>query len=434
MKYIAKLIIIVGLLPFNTIAFEFGIGTHFGQGKGNSVQLFEWAASSEATSFRDEIYWGQVESSPGILAMNGNALKTYAFVQAASKKGLKPLVILGYGNKYYDNGTQPFTDAGRAAYANYVSWTVSQLKGYVPYYEVWNEWNIGSGTKPKSRSGDPADYVLLAQTAYKAIKQTDKNAQVIVGALGDDLNGFPWFKQALKQGVLKYADGVSVHLYNHCDGVKKAGAAEAVQRLNELQSIIHAANNGKALPIYVTEVGWPTNTGKCGIPENVAAEQSLRFLLDSISTVKDLAGIWWYEFLDGGYDPGERENRFGLLRTNYLEKPAGCRIRSIQPFLKNASVEKVITKADVKMVVFRNASGKRLLGVWRGYGVSDEPKKISMTGSFTGIDRFDVDCEDRSAPNVSSYTKNQFALEVNTYPKVFWLDTQTTINDFEILN
>jgi hypothetical protein len=66
-------------------------------------------------------------------------------------------------------------------------------------------------------------------------------------------------------------------------------------------------------------VGWPTNIGECAIPESVSSEQTLRFLLDSIN-ITDLAGIWFYEFLDSGSDPTNREHRFGLLRKNYKQR------------------------------------------------------------------------------------------------------------------
>jgi polysaccharide biosynthesis protein PslG len=42
-----------------------------------------------------------------------------------------------------------------------------------------------------------------------------------------------------------------------------------------------------------------------------------------------VAGVWFYELQDGGDDPANREHRFGLLRRDGSEKPAGCALREL---------------------------------------------------------------------------------------------------------
>jgi len=234
-----------------------GYGTHFAQGKIEYRQFTQHRTWSGVNSHRDEVYWGHSETSPGKFTPNENSRASiYAFKNEALQ-GLKPLVILSYGNKLYDNGTQPHTNEGRLAFSRYSQWIAKELSPFgVQHFEIWNEWNIGSGTKPRVRRGDARQYVKLVEKTYNAIKEVNSTATVIVGALGDDLPDWPWLRQAIEFGLLKHSDGLSVHLYNHSAKESRAGAPELIQRLYTLDAILKR-NGYKDYPIYVTEVGWP---------------------------------------------------------------------------------------------------------------------------------------------------------------------------------
>jgi beta-glucosidase/6-phospho-beta-glucosidase/beta-galactosidase len=52
---------------------------------------------------------------------------------------------LDYGNKFYNDGGYPSTDKEILAFSRYASWTAQRFKGNVKYYEIWNEWTIGTG-------------------------------------------------------------------------------------------------------------------------------------------------------------------------------------------------------------------------------------------------------------------------------------------------
>ena len=67
--------------------------------------------------------------------------------------------------------------------------------------------------------------------------------------------------------MLKYADGISIHLYNFCMTPAKRTAAEIIERLDAFHRLVAQASGNPNFPIYVTETGWPTATAKCGVSE-----------------------------------------------------------------------------------------------------------------------------------------------------------------------
>jgi hypothetical protein len=121
-------------------------------------------------------------------------------------------------------------------------------------------------------NGSPENYVKLTSVTYDAIKKENPAANVIVGAISDDLEEWSWLKEAIKAGLLKKANGASVHLYNHSMPKSQAGASEIINRLRALQTLLRAKNGGLPIPLYVTETGWPTDWGLTGVSKRVAAE------------------------------------------------------------------------------------------------------------------------------------------------------------------
>jgi polysaccharide biosynthesis protein PslG len=411
----------------NALAFEFGVGTHFGQGKGNSSVAFKWMSDAGMTSFRDEIYWKNMEFKPGKIAPNAKALLAIKAFTDANQHAFNPFLILSYGNPIYDKGSQPTSEQGRQGFAAYAKWLAGRLKGKVEYFEVWNEWNLGSGTVPKKlNNGNPVDYVKLAGISYDAIKKENPAAKVIVGAIGGDRENWPWLQDAIKAGLLKKADGVSVHLYNHSLPNNQAGAAEVVQRLRTLQTLLRKSNGGVAVPIFVTETGWPTHWGLKGVSEQIAAEQTARLLLEAQS-LEDLAGIWWYELADGGKNPFEPEHRFGLLTTYLKEKPAGCRLRSLIPFIKQSSLNQNISHGNARALLFKGKTEHALLAVWAGIGYFGAVNYLEIQGTFNNAKAFDKDCGDRVTTGFKGATPTTIKIEASSYPTLIWVRSDSKL-------
>lgn len=412
-------------------AFDLGVGTHFGQNRGDETRLLRWLEASGFTSFRDEIYWSQVEAKPGQFALSAAAERSFRAFEKAGHAGLSPLVVLGYGNRHYDGASQPASNEAIEAFAAYAEWVVSSLRDRVYLFEVWNEWNIGAGRRPAHRYGSPSSYVNLLRATFTRVRKANSSAKIIAGGVGDDFPDWKWVREVVKAGILSYADGVSVHIYNHSMRPADVGAGEVVMRLQRLQSLLREANEGKPVPIYLTETGWPAHRGQYGLPDSVVSEHAARLLLE-IKTVPDVAGVWWYEFLDSGDDESSREHRFGLFSKAYQEKPSGCRLRSLGPIAKTAAPVAYFGHANAIARIFQIEDGRRMVGVWRARGVAGEPDKVVLKGRFAETSLYADSCGDRTSDaSFADQTTEAIQLEVGDFPILFWLGESDSIYSIE---
>jgi polysaccharide biosynthesis protein PslG len=243
-----------------------------------SVQLmtFGWPAVSLGTLGKPVgSSWATVEHSPGSYTWTGvdNA------VQAALSHGLTSIIYTIYGvPTFYASDTSscgqlgcpgPPNDLG--AFTSFVTALATRYKGEITYYELWNE-----GNRPQNWTGTAAQFVMLGQAAYNAIKAVDPNAKVLTPS-PDAGSSFASFVQGyLQAGGTTYADGVSFHGYRCQDGVPSAGvtclqgtscdnnaldcAGEPLeQQIANIRSAA-AAGNASSKPIYDTEGGWGQNS------------------------------------------------------------------------------------------------------------------------------------------------------------------------------
>lgn len=315
--------ILLGAAPLMSSAEPLAIGvqTHFAfDSPGTDVNAFRsWMQRAGFASSRDEMFWGHVEDRTGALELRRGAQRTQQ-VWASMPRPFAGLLILDYGHPTYDSGGQPKSDSARSAFARYAGFVASQSRPHVRWVEVWNEWNM-----PGPPEGEAKEYVDLVRATYRKLKAEHPGIVVLTGSSGEDFPDWRWMRQAISHGLLAHTDGVAVHLYNHCARADLVGSDDLAARLDALHRIVSAAGYPQ-MPLFVTEVGWPTHRGHCGITETAAAAHSLRFLLEA-SVRPWIAGVWFYEMQDGGDDPHNREHRFGLLRRDGTEKPAGCALR-----------------------------------------------------------------------------------------------------------
>lgn len=317
----------IGALPI-----EVGFGTHMGQGRAEGRAVAEAIVSLGSPLIRDEISWGNLEATKGAFAVAERVSSIDAFL-TASDSGLRAALVLDYGNKNYDGGGRPLSPQARAGFVRYSVEIARRYRDRVSYLEVWNEWNHSTGMRDGS-VGTASDYMTLAREVVPAIRSTGSKARILLGSLADDFPDWAFARSLAKQGVLSLADGFSVHLYNHSMG-SKATPEEMLGRLERLQQILRAENNGADFPIYVTEMGWPTHNGKGGTSPATAGANIGRFLLEA-TRYPWLKGVWVYELFDGGRDRGEREQNFGLLDFDGQPKAGTCNVSATISLLDGA--------------------------------------------------------------------------------------------------
>ena len=320
-----------------------GVGVHFGIGGDYNYVAGKAAAAIKelgVDSFRDDLPWSSFDQ-PGLPAGEHGPRKLFDFLKLAAAR---PLIILGYPNPAKPGGNPPITDPGRSGFADFAARAAAATKSFDPIYEVWNEWNMNAKAVSSPQEwlvgpGEASDpraaqyYAALARAAIPAIEKSEPGSPILSGAVGMDKDWL-WTKAIVEKGALQGATGLSVHLYNQCEPeTDKRTATEMIDRLIALQADLSRGKPGGEVPIYVTEVGWPTALRVCVISKQAAADNIAQLLLWSAATPW-LKGTWIYQLKDQGQDANEMEHTFGLYDYDYHPKPAACAMKKAMEIIK----------------------------------------------------------------------------------------------------
>jgi hypothetical protein len=218
---------------------------------------------------------------------------------------------------------------------------VDEFRDDIDHWEIWNEQDIGYD--PEGPGGDtymsPQDYAYLlggdptadanthpwaAQGIYGAIKDADPSAVVLLGGLSNawkaaDGRGAGNYLAELYESLslLGYGSGswpfdvVAVHPYygrNPNPTVYLFGGGDYILRAN-IWSVMDAHDDGSKR-IWITEIGWNTNTTQwvC-MPPFVSEEDQAAYLESSWSIfLGEPTGngrvlvdkVFWYRYQDSG--------------------------------------------------------------------------------------------------------------------------------------
>lgn len=343
--------------------FLLGVGTH--QGLGGPVSARGYVPAENVAqikqlglnSFRDDFPWSDFETAGRRMGFTPRLGR----LEAQVKSGVaRPLLILAFGHHLVPNSSPPTTDEARQRFADYAAAAAQSVVAQHPLFELWNEWNLAA---KKDAAFSPENYLALAEAARPAVKRVAPNAPFLVGALGDDL-GWTWTEKMLRTGILQYADGASIHLYNFCMGPSKRTSAEVIDRLTAFHRLVSQASGNADFPIYVTETGWTTATNKCGVSEQAQADNTAQLILWASTAARWLKGIWLYELKDSGRNPSELEDNFGLYRFDNSPKPVACAAQGAWAFIRSSlSAERRELASGVVSINASTASGGRI-AVW----------------------------------------------------------------------
>jgi len=361
------------------VGVHFGIGGEYGYSPQKSAQILR---SDGFDSVRDDLAWSLFRAGPAIgdptTQVAREPFKLFDFLDQTQAR---PLLILGHPNPLVPDGAPPLTDVGRKSFADFAAKAVLTTAKRNPIYEIWNEWNMNAvqGRPFLVGEGDPSDpraasyYSALAKEALARIRSVAPKAQVLVGAVGMDPD-WKWTMALVRSGALEGASGLSVHLYNHCErDVSNRTAEAAIRQISTLRQLLDSA--GSNIPIYVTEVGWPTASKMCPISTQAAANNIAQFLLWTAATPW-LKGAWIYEMKDQGPDPAALEDNFGLYDFGFAPKPAACLTREAISIIKSASSMRFERPFPELSVIEATTSAGKWLIAWTSQ------EKVSATLEF----------------------------------------------------
>ncbi len=332
----------------NTLNDIFGVCTHYGLPwfSGDVTLKASVADLMGAGYIRDEMRWELAETEKGIVEI---LPEWDYFVNEAIARGLKPMIILAYGNPLYDEGGSPYSEEGLAAFAEYVTTVVSHFDGRVEAFEIWNEHNlIGSAFNITSRP--PEDYVKMLKVAYEAIKTVNPNTTVVAGSIsGADI---VWIEEILNFGAGSYMDVLSYHPYTQPRSPEHGGFAYAAPIITQI-----LARYNVSVPLWVSEVGWPTSTDYTGVSEIDSANYLVRAYILGLATGIDK--IFWYDLINDGVDATEPEYNFGLVRNwNDPQMPLAAKFN----YLAYNTVSGML--ADAEYVSFTGLSDNVFAGIF----------------------------------------------------------------------
>ena len=361
----STLVFLLSLLSFPSFAagqqpFVVGVCTHFGQNKGDVQANLSLIQQAGVSAIRDEVFWQGVEHQKGQYAIPKNS---EYFVSTSVTKGLKPLLSLDYGNPLYDRGDKPISDEAIEGYARYAEFVVRHFEGRVSMYEIWNEWNGGVG---KTTPGTAESYVKLLKIVYPRLKAIDPNLIIIAGAVsGGGVRG-PWLRQMLDAGALHAADAISFHQYIFNSKGNGRLPETLVDNINRVEEMVRSYNSNRDFPLYLTETGWPTNTGPSGTSAEEAGDLAGQTVL-LMRSIPFLRGVWWYDFQDDGPKTDFTEHNFGLVHLDLTPKPGFFAVSAITRWIEGAEFESRLKASDpsVDGVKFRLPDGQQGLAIWR---------------------------------------------------------------------
>jgi polysaccharide biosynthesis protein PslG len=197
--------------------------------------------------------------------------------------------------------------------------------------EVWNEQNIAPfwGGQP-----DPAQYAVLLDSAYRAVKSVRPDLPVLYGGLCPivDGSGGPgevgmraYLNRSLAAGAKGRFDALAVHPYP-LPMSRGDYRREIRLQLGDARRVM--ARHGEPMkPIWVTETGFTTFEG----PDRVTERQQAKRLSGAyrlFSRVGRLPVVIVHRLRDVP-NPLVSDGGWGLLRNDYSPKPAFWRAASL---------------------------------------------------------------------------------------------------------
>ncbi|MFI1094892.1 sugar-binding protein [Streptomyces sp. NPDC020917] len=279
-----------------------GVNTHFGFGPDpwDPTVLSPLIAAAGIATVRDTEEWWGAEPAKG--SYDFSLYRQYRASLVAN--GLTDLPVLSFNNANYDGGATPYTDAGRAGFAQYAVELVRQ-NPQVAAVEIFNEFNIPTFG---ARGGSPANcqpdyYFLLLKATVTELRKHYPHLRYVAPAT----SGVPidWLKAVFDQGGLDYVDAVSVHPYCY-----PAAPEQLAQQLQQVDALIRSY--GVRRDLWISELGWTNATTQLSVDARTQAAYAVQSAATAYAT--GARDFFWYDFMDDGTDSGEQEQNFGMVR------------------------------------------------------------------------------------------------------------------------
>lgn len=300
-----------------------------GDATSAAERAFEWAKLAElgVHRMRADFTWSAIEPQRGTFAWAGYD----ALVSEASAHGVDLLAILDYGVPWAtsapgaDDHYPPDDPRDFAAFAAAVA---GRYQASITDYEVWNEENNGLSNWKPTANGDPGKYGALLLEATKEIRAVQPGAHVAYG--GNVYNYLvlaPDFVAQSFQGTPGLAGALgtfAMHaymIYPPIRGPESTVGTETplVDKIATMSAVLDAAG-AKPVPIWITEVGWPTMSDD---PPDQQARYTVRAIV--LGALGGADRVFLYTLRDGPHPEAfPPEDAFGMVTYSDFSADAGA--------------------------------------------------------------------------------------------------------------
>lgn len=289
------------------------------------------ARRAGANALRVTLDWRSVEKVPGYYDF-----RLYDGIYSAlAARGVRPVWIALFAPAWAHPGACPPALQACAAPpdpAHDVAWAAF-IRAVVRRYpssagvEVWNEPNYVTFWYPRP---DPARYVDLLATAYRAVHAEAPSIPVVSGGFGDkpvdpatgDVDLVAFTRAVFARGGGRYMDALGFHPY-------PLGADEsyALQMITAVRAI-RDAYGLHSLPLWATETGVSTSGSA---PLAVTPSGQARELVDlyeRIGAMEDVQALFFHTLLEPPFGAGDPETGYGIAHEDGTPKPAFTALRA----------------------------------------------------------------------------------------------------------
>ena len=282
--------------------------------------------------FRVELVWAFVEPTmPGGSVYDSEQARSPSWngyqwdrwdmiVDVASAAGLQVVPEVYYTPSWAD-GVRLSIDGGPNAppkspdyYGDFMHALVERYHDRIHFWELGNEPDYG----PRAWTGTLTQYVqLMLEPGYKAVKEVDSTARVLLAGLAGDTH----MNAMYKAGAGPYFDIASVHAYYSA----AAGDSTALDHVRAAM----LANGDGGKPIWLTEFGMATrdaDTPTARTQESSEAEQQQARLIHDVYAGLRADAIFFYQLRDTAVYGASGPIKYvywGLVSRDFSEKKPG---------------------------------------------------------------------------------------------------------------
>ena len=274
---------------------------------------------------RCDFNWYILEPEPGVFDFS----RTDSIVNFCKENGISVFPMIGY-TPGWANGNRGINhlpdDLSR--WTNFVSRVANHYKNDIQVWGIWNEPNL-----PEFFQGSMQDYVdKIFIPASQVIKNLDSRLKVATPEIATLVSGDWWKWLDRFAGLAGHYDVLALHCYAK-DGrttinyIEKGRWPRWINWLSGLLNLFYPGNQAIKNKLknierekWLTETGWKSNA--------VGEESQRLYYEDMVNYLENSSvfqKVFFYEIID---DPNF-DQKWGVLRSDYSEKPAYQYIKSL---------------------------------------------------------------------------------------------------------